>query len=108
VATAVYAEPRARGGGFIGQPRVPWHAGLGQRAAGEAETRASIGLGFKPKSGSRWKMRPIGGPRLSARENGRREEGRAGGLTGLGKRRAQATAGLGRTGRKENKEGQLG
>jgi hypothetical protein len=33
-ATAGFANPRARGGGFIGPPREPRHAGLGQRAGG--------------------------------------------------------------------------
>jgi hypothetical protein len=99
---------RQGGGGFIRRPRVPWRADPGQRAAGEAGTRASVGLVFKPKSGSRWKTRPTGGPRLSAREKGRREEGRVGGLTGPGKRRTQAAARLGHAGRKEKKEGQLG
>jgi hypothetical protein len=38
-AAAVLADPRARGGGFIGWPRGPWHAGPGRRAAGEAVPR---------------------------------------------------------------------
>jgi hypothetical protein len=33
---AGFADPRARGGGFIGWPRGPWRAGLGRRTMGEA------------------------------------------------------------------------
>jgi hypothetical protein len=35
VVAAGCAESRARCGGFIGRPRVPWHAGPGCRTTGE-------------------------------------------------------------------------
>jgi hypothetical protein len=81
-------------------------AGPGRRAAGEAGTRASVGLGFKPESDSRWKTRPTGGARLSAREKGeeRAESPWAGWARPCGgekKRKGQ----LGRAVREEGREG---
>jgi hypothetical protein len=106
-ATAECVEPRARGGGFLGRLR-----GLGVRARGSTRRRrpchAVARLELEPESGSRSGMTPTGGACLLAREKGRREKGHTVGLTGPEERRAQAAAGLGRAGIKENKEVQLG
>jgi hypothetical protein len=67
-ATAGFAGTRARGGGFIVQPR-----GLGVRARGAAQAEAV------PQPGSSLRMSPSGGTCLSARE---RRERRGGGWTG--------------------------
>jgi hypothetical protein len=68
------AQPRAQGGNFIARPRD-----LGVWAWGSARQgrpyRAVAGLGLEPESGSRWKTRPTGGARLSAREKGEKRRG---------------------------------
>jgi hypothetical protein len=53
-----------------------WRAGPGHHAAWEVGTRALVELGFKPESGSRWRMRPTGRAHLSAREKGEERAGR--------------------------------
>jgi hypothetical protein len=77
------------------------------RARGSARRgrpcRAVAGLGLEPESGSRSGTTPTGRPRLSAREKGRREKGRAGGVTGPGEK-AIRLGQLGRVGRKGGKE----
>jgi hypothetical protein len=60
------------------------------------------GLGLEPESGSRFGTTPIGGPRMSAREKGRREKRHAGGLIGPEERGAEQ-AGPGRAGGRQRR-----
>jgi hypothetical protein len=78
-------DPRARGGGFIERPRVLWHADPNVARRGRS-CRGQTQCESEPGSSTRSGKPPIGGSRLSAREEGRRE--RACGLAGLGEAQA--------------------
>jgi hypothetical protein len=103
-----FADPRARGGGFIGQPREPRRAGPGQRAG---RGRAVLW----PNSGSSPSLaRGRGPPRQASpacqREREGKKRGASGGRTGPGEEasRLGQLSRAGRKGRKEERPAGLG
>jgi hypothetical protein len=95
------------GGGFIGRPRKPSRAGPGQRVRWRP-CCAMAGLGLEPESGSRSGTKPIGGPRLSAREKGEERGAWWAGWAGGGENGADWARPCGRKGRRGERERESG